>query len=501
MINATKPVVTDVAPTGIEGLDTLLHGGLPRHHMYLLQGEAGTGKTTVGMQFLIEGVRAGETSLFIALAETREDLLEVAASHGWSLEGVDIYEVTTAEAAERLSGTQTIFPTSEVELSEVTDEIIEKLQETRPQRVLFDAVSELRLLADSPVRYRRQILALRDALAQIQATALLTDTAVKNDEDRVLDSLVHGIIRLERWAPDYGAARRRMEITKLRGSRYHEGWHDMNITTGGIEVYPRPVARARQSTQTGNSWRVACPRWTPSRAAVWRWAQRHSSWAARAQGKARWLRCMYTRPWKEASRARSLSLTSVQRHFTSVARIWVCLCGPSSRTDSSPCTRSRLGQSPPGSLADTIRALAEEQGVKIVLFDSLTGYLRAMPGESLLVQQVHDLLNYLSQKGVLSLLIVTHHGLVGGVIQHDLDLSYISDTVMLCRHFEAGGELRNAISVVKKRHGWHEKTIRELRIREGGIEVGEPLQGFRGVLTGNPEFRGEKDDLMQSETR
>jgi circadian clock protein KaiC len=501
MINATKPVVTDVAPTGIEGLDTLLHGGLPRHHMYLLQGEAGTGKTTVGMQFLIEGVRAGETSLFIALAETREDLLEVAASHGWSLEGVDIYEVTTAEAAERLSSTQTIFPTSEVELSEVTDEIIAKLQETRPQRVLFDAVSELRLLADSPVRYRRQILALRDALAQIQATALLTDTAVKNDEDRVLDSLVHGIIRLERWAPDYGAARRRMEITKLRGSRYHEGWHDMNITTGGIEVYPRP---RRAGAPEHADWQQLASG-VPALDALTGGGLEMGTAAlivgSSGTGKSS-LATLYVHAALERG-LKSAIFVFDERPETLYKRsedLGLPL-RPFIANGQLTLHAVQTGSISPGQLADTIRALAEEQGVKIVLFDSLTGYLRAMPGESLLVQQVHDLLNYLSQKGVLSLLIVTHHGLVGGVIQHDLDLSYISDTVMLCRHFEAGGELRNAISVVKKRHGWHEKTIRELRIREGGIEVGEPLQGFRGVLTGNPEFRGEKDDLMQSETR
>jgi circadian clock protein KaiC len=500
MSNAMEPVVPDVTPTGIEGLDKLLLGGLPRHHMYLLQGEAGTGKTTVGMQFLIEGVRAGETSLFIALAETRQDLLEVAASHGWSLEGIDIYEVTTAEAAERLSGTQTIFPTSEVELSEVTDEIIKKLQETRPQRVLFDAVSELRLLADSPVRYRRQILALRDAIAQIQATALLTDTAVKDEEDRVLDSLVHGIIRLERWAPDYGAARRRLEITKLRGTRYQEGWHDMAITTGGVEVYPRP-RRVGQAE--------------------------HADWRQLASGVP--ALDSLTGGGLEMGTA-ALIVGSSGTGKSSLASLYVHaaldngLKGAVFVFDERPETlykRSEdiglplrpfvaggqltlhaveTGTTSPGQFADTVRGLVEEQGIRIILLDSLTGYLRAMPEETLLVQQMHDLLNYLSQKGVLSLLVVTHHGLIGERMQQDLDLSYISDTVVLLRHFEAGGALRKALSVVKKRHGWHEKTIRELTIRAGGIEVGEPLHGFRGVLTGNPEFRGEKDDLMNGVT-
>jgi circadian clock protein KaiC len=488
-----------LAPTGIDGLDVLLGGGLPRHHMYLLQGEAGTGKTTMGMQFLVEGVRAGETALFISLAEAREDLLEVAASHGWTLEGVDIVEVTAEEAAKRLADTQTVFPTSEVELSEVTDEIVERLRETRPQRVLFDAVSELRMLADHPVRYRRQILALRDALAQIKATALLTDTGAVQGEERVLDSLVHGIIRLERWAPPYGIARRRLEVAKVRGRSYQEGWHDMNIVKGGVQVFPRP--RRTEEAE-------------------------HAEWEQLSSGIAE-LDALLGGGLEMGTA--SLIVGSSGTGKSSVASLFVRsamekgLHGAVYIFDERPETfykrsadigvplRSYVeegqllvrgvetGEFAPGEFAEDVRRLVEETDVKVVVIDSLTGYFRAMPDENLLINQMHDLLNYLSAKGVLSILIVTHHGLIGELAHQDLDLSYLSDTVILVRHFEARGTLHKAISVVKKRHGWHERTIRELVIREGGIQLSEPLQAFRGVMTGNPDFRGERSELLGAE--
>lgn len=488
-----------LAPTGIDGLDVLLGGGLPRHHMYLIQGEAGTGKTTMGMQFLVEGVRAGETALFISLAEARDDLYEVAASHGWTLDGVEIYEVTAQEAAQRLASTQTVFPTSEVELSEVTDEIIERLQERRPQRVLFDAVSELRLLADHPVRYRRQILALRDALAQIKATALLTDTGAVQGEERVLDSLVHGIVRLERWAPPYGAARRRLEVAKVRGRSYQEGWHDMNIVKGGVQVYPRPRREQERERPTweqlssgveeldallggGLEMGTACLIAGSSGTGKSSVASLYVSSAMEA-GERGAVYIFDERP--ETLYKRSADLGMPMRSFVESGQLSV--------------RGVETGEMAPGEFGDDIRALVEEGGVKIVLIDSLTGYLRAMPDEHLLINQMHDLLNYLSENGVLTILVVTNHGLIGEIAHSGLDLSYLSDTVVLLRHFEAEGALRKAISVVKKRHGWHERTIRELVIREGGIELSDPLEGFRGVLTGNPEYWGTGGELLDFE--
>lgn len=486
----------DLAPTGISGLDALLHGGLPRGHMYLVQGAAGTGKTTIGMQFLVEGARRGESALLISLAETRRDLLKVAASHGWSLDGVDVYEVTAAQALQRLRDTQTIFPTAEVELSEVTDEIIDRLHAARPQRVVFDAVTELRLMADHPVRYRRQILALRNALEEIQATAILTDTDARDEGDRVLDSLAHGIIRLERWAPAYGASRRRLGITKLRGRGYREGWHDMRIKTGGVNVYPRP--RREHAPEHAGFQQLASR--VPELDALLGGGLEMGT-ACLITGSSGTGKSSIAAVYVEAALQKGLPgaiFIFDERPETLYKRgddIGIPLRAyvESGQLVVRPVETGELS---PGQFADDIRRLVEEDGVGVVLIDSLTGYLRAMPEENLLINQMHDLLNFLSERGVLSLLVVTHHGLYGEMVHQDLDLSYLSDTVILIRHFETRGALRKAISVVKKRHGWHEKTIRELRIRPGGITLSQPLQAFHGVLTGNPDFSGDGGDAI-----
>jgi circadian clock protein KaiC len=486
-----------LAATGIEGLDELLLGGLPQQHMYLIQGEAGTGKTTIGMQFLLEGVRAGETALFVSLAETRDDLLEVAASHGWTLDGIDIYEVTAEEAAQRLARTQTVFPTAEVELTEVTDEIIEVLFQTRPQRVLFDAVTELRLLADSPVRYRHQVLALRNALGTIGATSLLTDTVVKDLEDRVLDSLVHGIIRMERWVPTYGTARRRLEVSKLRGKRYLDGWHDFSIETGGVEVYPRPRTR---KVEREPSWRQLASGVAELDQLLGGGLEMGTAVliaGGSGTGKSS-LSSLFMRSGLEAG-LRGAYFVFDERPRTLYKRSAdIGLALEPYVEDGRLAVRSvETGTISPGAFGDELRRLVEEEGVKIVVLDSLTGYLRAMPEEVLLVNQMHDLLTYLSQQGVLSILVVTHHGLIGTMTEQVIDLSYLSDTVIVTSHFVASGAVHKALSVMKKRHGWHEKTIRELRIDQNGIAISEPLDDATGALGGYPEFLGDRSQLLK----
>lgn len=475
--------------SGVPGLDELLRGGLPARHLYLVQGEAGSGKTTIGMQFLVEGARRGESALLVSLAETRDDLLHVAASHGWSLEGVDIYEVTAAEVMRRMQDTQTIFPVAEVELSEVTDDIVERLRATGPQRVVFDAVTELRLMAEHPIRYRRQLLTLRKVLEEIQATAILTDTNVRDEADRVLDSLAHGIIRLERWAPDYGAARRRLEIAKLRGRSYDEGWHDMVIERGGVRVFPRPrrerdpehagwerlasgVAELDALLGGGLEMGTACLITGSSGTGKSSIASVYLE-AALRNGLRGAAFIFDERP--ETFFKRSEDIGVPLRPFVEDGRLAV--------------RNVETGEVSPGQFAGDIRRMVEEEGVRVVVLDSLTGYLRAMTEERLLINQTHDLLNYLSERGVLSILVVTHHGMYGEMLRQSLDLSYLADTVILIRHFEARGALRKAISVLKKRHGAHERTIRELRIMPGGIALSKPLDSLRGIFTGNPDFR------------
>jgi circadian clock protein KaiC len=486
------------ASTGIVGLDEILGGGLPRGHIYLLQGEAGTGKTTMGTQFLLEGVRAGETALLVTLAEALPDLQEIAHSHGWSLEGLHIFELTAAEAAQQLGGEQTIFPTAEVELSGATDEIVDVLRQLQPQRVVFDSVTEIRLLAGDPLRYRRQILSLRTVLDEIGATAIFTDIQPNQLGSRVLDSLVHGIIRLERRAPDYGATRRRMEVSKLRGVRYQEGWHDFRIYTGGVEIYPRTRkvegdehhawdhlssgieemdSLLGGGLEMGTACLIAGASGTGKSTLAGLFV-----YAALQQDIPAAILVLDERPETLYKRARDLGMPLrpyVERGLLTVRQV-------------------ETGEITPGEFGHYVRTLATEKGARVIVVDSLTGYLRAMPEENLVMNQMHDLLNFLSRRGVLTLLIVTHHGLVADISEQALDVSYLSDTVVLLRHFEAEGALRQAVSVVKKRHGPHEKTIRQIRIDPNGVRVGEPMIAFRGVLTGNPEFVGRSQSLLVS---
>ena len=497
-IDTTETSKYERAATGISGLDEVLLGGLPRGHLYLLQGEAGTGKTTIGMQFLLEGVRSGETVLLVTLAEMTADLQEIAHSHGWSLEGLNIYELTAAEAAQQLGGEQTIFPTAEVELSGATDEIIDVLRELQPRRVVFDSVTEIRLLAEDPLRYRRQILTLRSVLDEIKATVIFADIQPYDAGSRVLDSLVHGIIRLDRRVPVYGTTRRRVEVSKLRGSRYKEGWHDFRIETGGVEIYPR-AARAEDGElgiwdrlssglealdnlvggglEMGTACLLAGTSGTGKSTVAGLYV-----YSALQQGIPAAILLFDERP--ETLYKRSHDLGMPLRPYAEAGLLTV--------------RQVETGEISAGEFGHYMRSLVEEEGVKVLVVDSLTGYLRAMPEENLVVNQMHDLLNFLSRRGVLTLLIVTHHGLLGEANEQALDMSYLSDTVILLRHFEAGGALHLAISVIKKRHGRHEKTIREIVIEPGGVQVGEPIEGFRGVLTGNPEFEGRLQTLVDA---
>lgn len=493
MNNATSDS-TSLAPTGIPGLDAILRGGLPRRHMYLIQGETGTGKTTLGMQFLLAGVQAGESAMLVALAETEADLHEIARSHGWTLDGIDLREVTPADVLRRLGYPQTVFPTAEVELSEITDEIVSRLRATRPQRVLFDAITELRLLAGDPIRYRHQILALRNVLDEIQATALFTDTTGLGDE-RLLDSLVHGILRIERWAPDYGPARRRIEVAKVRGRVFQEGWHDFDIQTGGIRVFPRP---RHTSGDRYNAWEQL-PSGNPElddllgggleMGAITTFAG--SSGTGKSTLASLFLHAGLQKGLSGAAylfdeRAETLlkragDLGIALRPYVESGRLAIRHIG--------------TAEVSPGQLADDIYRQTRD-GARLVLVDSLNGYRLAVPGADLLLNQLQDQLTALRRLGVLSLVNVTNHGLFGADERQEVDFSYLSDTVVLLRHFEAAGALHLAISVVKKRHGVHEKTIRELRIRPGGIAVGPPLSDFHGVLTGNPVFQGDVADLL-----
>jgi circadian clock protein KaiC len=486
-----------LAKTGCEGLDDVLGGGLAPHHVYLLEGVPGSGKTTLAIQFLLEGVRQGEQVLYVTLSESEHELREVAQSHGWSLDGVAIRELAASEESLRPDEQYTMFHPSEVELGETTRSILADVQRIKPARVVFDSLSELRLLAGSPLRYRRQILALKQFFSGKNCTVLLLNDMTSESHDLQVHSIAHGVVRLEQLFPEYGAERRRMIVGKLRGVRFRGGYHDYIIRRGGLEVYPRlvahehhaPIPEERLSSgiaeldhllgggiERGTSTLIVGAAGTGKSSIA---AQFVASAADRGQRAAMFIFDESVRTL--LTRAAGLGI-DLARHIES-GRVTVRQVDPAELS--------------PGALTAAIRDAVERQHAQVVVIDSLNGYLNAMPGERFLIIQLHELLTYLGQAGVATLLIGAHQGLIGSQMIAPVDASYLADTVILMRYFETAGEVRQAISVVKKRGGAHERTIREFRLEKGRISLGQPLREFRGVLTGVPIYEGRSVDSRE----
>jgi len=482
------------APTGIRGLDEILEGGLPAGEMYMVQGGAGTGKTTLALQFLAEGAKRGEKALFITLAQTELALRKVARSYGLSLAGIDIVELAGVALIDPPE--QTIFHTADVELGEAKAAILEVIERFAPKRIVLDSAAQLRLLADIPRRYERQLLSLRAVFSNSGATVLVIHSA-KNTTDEPLADLSHGVILLDRNVPEYGNVRRRLVIEKMRGMPFHGGNHNFRIGPAGLVVFPRiePQENPRpaetveiKSGVTGIDTMVggglargtACVLLGATGTGKSSVATLYAH-AAVERGDRAAIFLFDEQP--ETFLTRSEGLGMDMRGF--VEQGLVALKSIST------------AQLSPGEFSQMVREAVDEGGAKVVMMDSLTGYFHAMPQEDALASQMHDLLAFLSGRGVLSLLIVSQHGIVGDTIKGPLDISYMSDTVILLRHFETGGMVRKAISVIKKRAGAHETTIREIRMGSGSISVGEPIQDFTGVLSGRPVFRGHPGDTFE----
>ena len=472
--------------TGVTGLDDVLHGGLTRDRLYLMEGMPGSGKTTLAFQFLLDGAKHGEPVLYLTLSETEEEIRAVAASHGWSLDGVSILEVMPSQAL-GLDDQYTVFHPSEVELSDTTRKVLEAVDRQRPTRIAVDSLSELRLLANSALRYRRQILALKQFFSGRRCTVLLLDDLTSVDRDLQVQSIVHGAMLLEHTVPAFGAARRRLRITKFRGSDFRGGYHDYVIHRGGIEVFPRlvaaehrqPVARERMTSgvreidmllggglERGTSTLLQGAAGTGKSTVATLFAV---TAADHGQDVAMFI-------FDESSNTLLSRMSGLgydlERHIAS---------GRLTLEEVDPAELS------PGQFAHGIRKAVEERNTAIIVIDSLNGYLNSMPDENFLIAQLHELLSYLGQKGVATILVAAHHGMMSAQMTGPVDASYLADAVVLIRYFEIEGEVRQAVSVVKMRGGNHERTIREFRLRDGRIHVGEPLRGFRGVLSGVPE--------------
>ncbi len=467
--------------TGVAGLDAILSGGLPSRRMYLLQGDPGAGKTTLALQFLLEGVRAGERALYVSLSETREELDAVASAHGWSFEGLSILEVADEGAAADLE--TTLYQPSEVELGERMRVILDEIDRIRPKRIVLDSCSELRLLAQSGLRYRRQILAMKRRLAALSCTILLIDNPPPGAPDVLLQSLVHGVLTLEQLAPLYGRERRRVRVVKLRGLRYRGGYHDLVIRTGGVVVFPRLVAAddrgafRREAVSSGLASLDALLGGGPLRGSSL--ALVGPSGSGKSSIATRYALAAAERGERAALYAFDESLAMLRARSVSlgmdlepqVARGAIAL----SQVD--PAELS------PGEFTHLARE-AVEDGARVVIIDSLNGFVSAMPEERFVLLQLHELLSYLGQRGVLTIVTVTQHALLAAEGGARLDMSYLADAVLSFRYFEAEGRVRKAISAVKNRAGAHESTIRELMVSGRGIEVGPVLSGIRGILRG-----------------
>jgi circadian clock protein KaiC len=474
--------------TGIRELDSVLGGGLTGERVYLLEGTPGSGKTTIALQFLLEGAARGESGLYITLSETAAELKEVARSHKWSLDGIELFELISEDGLD-LDTEQSILEPSEVELGETIAGVMECVDRIRPKRVVFDSLSELRLLAQHSLRYRRQILALKHYFATRSCTVLLLDDRSSDPGDVQLHSIAHGVITLEQTAQDYGSERRRMRVVKMRGVKYRGGFHDFVIETGGVAVFPRLIAAEHHTEFKGELMSTGS-------------AQLDQMMGG---GLARGTNTLFNGPSGvgKTSTAVRCGLSAIERgekvaYFlfdegmaTLLARAKAMGMDLGAHCDAGQFSLSQIdpAELSPGEFAHRVRRAVEEDGVTFVVIDSLNAFLQAMPGEKYLLLQMHEMLSYLNQQGVITLLILGQHGMIGDV-RSEVDLSYLSDAILLFRYFEAKGSLHKAVSVVKSRVTAHQSSIRQFGIGANGITVGDPLRDFEGVLTGAPAYRG-----------
>ncbi|HZG47587.1 MAG TPA: ATPase domain-containing protein [Allosphingosinicella sp.] len=475
--------------SGLAALDYILHGGYAANRVHLIEGEPGAGKTTLGLQFLLEGASKGERCLYITLSESREELVHVARTHGWDLGGIEIFELIPPELSLDSEREQSIVYASDLELGETVQMVKDAVERAAPARIVFDSLSEIRLLAQGPLRFRRQVLALKHYFAKHKCTVLFLDDLTQTEEDLGLHSLAHGVIRLDQVAMGYGAERRRLRVYKMRGRGFRGGFHDFVIRPGGLDIFPRLVASSHPDG--GHDERQAqsgIPELDSLVGGGLDYGTTTLVVGPSGSGKST-LALQYLRAvMAGGEQALVISFDETERvFFRRATALGVDVAGFRDRgllklRQVDPAELS------PGELATTVRRHVEA-GVKLVVLDSLSGYQHAMSEEQFMLLQMHELVTYLNQQGVLTILILAQTGMIG-TMQSPVDLTYLSDSVLLLRFFEARGEIRRALSVLKKRTGPHEVSIRELRIDPSGVQVGEKLEGFRGVLTGTPTFEG-----------
>lgn len=478
--------------TGIEGLDDILHGGFPQGHLYLIEGDPGTGKTTLALQFLLEGIRKGETVLYVTLSESTEELQQVARSHGWNIEGLRIFEMIPPDDDLKPEAQYTVFHPSEVELADTIASILQQVDDAKPQRLVFDSLAELRMLARDPLKYRRQILALKRHLSGRNITVLMLDDRTSTaSDDLQLQSIAHGVIVMQSLGRDYGINRRRIQIHKLRGSAFREGYHDYVIRTGGLEIFPRLIAAEHNpgferkvvpsgltglddllggGIDTGTSTLLTGPAGCGKSTVAF-----HYAYCSAERGEKAMIFNFDESIGTMLDRMRGLGLNPDP----------LLANGALQMQQVDPAELS------PGEFISQVRTQVDRQNLRVLIIDSMNGLLNSMPTEQYLALQLHELFSYLGQQGIATIITLAQAGVIGTSMQSPVDVSYLADTILLFRYFERRGQIRQALSVVKKRSGAHERTIRELFMEPGVIRVGDPLSEFEGVLTGVPKLIGK----------
>ena len=484
---------TEFLSTGIVGMDAILAGGLAPGRIYLVEGEPGTGKTTTGLQFLKEGARRGESVLYITLAESQDEVKAVAASHGWDMSGIHVHEVLPPQDMLKPEQQYTMFHASEVEMAGTLQQILGGVEARKPVRVVLDSLSELQLLADTALRYRRQVLALKQFFSQRNCTVMLLDDRTASSADLQVRSIAHGVIQFEQSVKDYGAERRRVRVIKYRGRDFIGGLHDYDIVRGGLAVYPRLVAATTRTMhartqlgtglaeldlllgggiEQGTSTLVVGPPGTGKSSLA---CQVVSAALARGEKAAMFL-------FEESASNllhRADGLDMALRAALEDGRLTIQQIDPAELS--------------PGQFA-SVACRAGDGGATVVVIDSLNGFMNAVPDERFMTTHLHELLTYLSQRGVATLLVGVQQGMLGGSMTSSMDASYLADNVLMLRYYEHDGEVRQAISVFKKRGSLHERTIRRFEMTDKGIRVGEVLRGYRGILTGVPVALGQGAD-------
>lgn len=483
-------------PTGIAGLDEILRGGLPENRLHLLLGNPGVGKTTIALQYLLEGVRRGEVGLYIALSETRDEISSVARSHGWPIDQISIFELSALEQQLAQEEQNTIFHPAEIELNQTTQMLLDQIEAVKPKRLVLDSLSELRLLSDTPLRYRRQMLSFKQYFAGQRMTVLLLDDHSAEGGDLHVQSIAHGVISIEQVVSDYGSEKRRIRVNKMRGLNFAGGYHDAKIEPGGMQVFPRQSPKPSDvvgprrllvsgivefdrllggGLDGGTSCLLLGAAGTGKSTIALQF-----TCAAAKRGESV-LMCLFEEDI-ETLKSRAASVGMPIEELLASGRLKILQVNPAELA--------------PGEFVHQVIARFRASQCSIVVIDSLNGYMHAMPSVSFLLIQLHDLLSHLNRHGVLTILTVAQHGLVGSM-QTPIDLTYLADTVVLLRFFEQAGRIKKAVSVIKKRIGRHEDTLREFRIDDGGVRVGEPLEAFRGVLTGIPTFQGTSEQMIE----